>query len=87
MRAIRRTPGLFPLPKLSVKEVNPSPKALFLSPDGKVYPDYLICSGTLPPELNGKSCPYSQNGRLPDPFPLDDADPIFSPDKGQPGDL
>jgi hypothetical protein len=34
-------------------------KALFLSPDGNICPDTLVCSGTLPPELGGKPCPYS----------------------------
>jgi len=70
-----------------MSNVNPSPKALFISPDGKVYPDTLICSGSLPPELQGKPCPYSQNGRLPDPVPLNPDDPGYTPDKGKPGDL
>ncbi len=67
--------------------VNTSPKALFLSPDGKIYPDTLICSGMISAELNGKPCPYSQNGCLPDPVPLDETDPNYSLDKGKPGDL
>lgn len=67
--------------------VNTPPKALFLSPDGKIYPDTLICSGLLSAELNGKPCPYSQNGRLPDPIPLDATHLNYSPDKGKPGDL
>ena len=67
--------------------VNTPPKALFLSPDGKIYPDTLICSGLLSAELNGKPCPYSQNGRLPDPIPLDATHLNYSIDKGKPGDL
>ena len=63
------------------------PKALFISPDGQLYPDTLICSGILPPELGGQPCPFSQAGRLPDPVPLCSDDPTYSPDKGQPGDL
>jgi hypothetical protein len=63
------------------------PKALFISPDGKIYPDNLICSGLISAELNGKPCPYAQNGRLPDLVPLDETDPGYSPDKGKPGDL
>lgn len=62
-------------------------KALFLAPDGNVYPDHLICSGILPAHLNGKPCPYSQNGQFPDLAPLDPDDPDYSIDKGQPGDL
>ena len=64
-----------------------SPKALFLSPDGNIYPDNLICSGVIPAELNGQPCPYSQNGRMPTPVPLKADDETYSIDKGQPGDL
>src|SRR2546421_1617502 len=63
------------------------PKALFLSPDGNIYPDTFICSGVLPIELGGKPCPYSNNGHLPDPLPLDSDAPNYTVDKGQPGDL
>ncbi len=63
------------------------PKAVFLSPDGNVYPDTLICSGILPAELKGKPCPYSQAGRFPELLPLNPDDPNYSIDKGQPGDL
>lgn len=62
-------------------------KALFLSPDGNIYPDTLICSGILSSELNGKPCPYSQAGRFPDLLPLDLNDPTYTLDKGQIGDL
>ena len=62
-------------------------RALFLSPDGNVYPDSLICSGILPAELGGKPCPFSQAGRIPEPHPLDAADPSYTVDKGQQGDL
>ena len=67
--------------------VNTPPKALFLSPDGKIYPDTLICSGMISAELNGEPCPHSQNGCLPDPVLLDETDPNYSIDKGKPGDL
>jgi len=63
------------------------PKALFISPDGNIYPDTLICSGILPAELGGKPCPFSQAGRIPDPIPLNPDDPSYTVDKGQPGDL
>lgn len=66
---------------------NGDPKAIFLSPDGNVYPDTLICSGVIPPELGGKPCPYAQAGRIPDIVPLDPAAANYTIDKGQPGDL
>lgn len=62
-------------------------KALFLAPDGTIYPDTLICSGVVPAHLNGKPCPYAENGRLPGPFPLNSNDPDYSVDKGAHGDL
>ena len=70
-----------------MNDASTSPKALFLSPDGQIYPDTLVCSGMLSPELGGKPCPYSQNGRLPDLAPLSETDHTYSLDKGNPGDL
>ncbi|NJO76400.1 MAG: hypothetical protein HC833_23220 [Leptolyngbyaceae cyanobacterium RM1_406_9] len=70
-----------------MNSINTLPKALFLSPNNKIYPDYLICSGMISAELDGKPCPFSSNGRLPDPIPLDETDFGYSPDKGKPGDL
>jgi hypothetical protein len=70
-----------------VNEHQGKPKALFISPDGSIYPDSLICSGMLPAELSGKPCPFSQAGRIPDPLPLNPDEPSYSMDKGQPGDL
>ncbi len=63
------------------------PKAFFLSPDGNIYPDTLICSGIIPAELGGRPCPYSQAGHIPDTVPLDAASTNYSLDKGHPGDL
>jgi hypothetical protein len=71
----------------NMNEHNGRPKALFLSPDGNIYPDSLICSGILPAELGGKPCPFAQTGRIPDPLSLSPDDPNYSMDKGQPGDL
>jgi hypothetical protein len=63
------------------------PVTLFLSPDGNIYPDKLVCSGILPGELEGKPCPYSVGGRFPSPVPLDSEDPLYSIDKGKISDL
>ncbi len=64
------------------------PKALFLSPDGNIYPDTMICSGMIPAELGGQPCPFSQNGRLPDPIALSNNNgSIYTIDKGHPGDF
>jgi len=63
------------------------PRALFISPDGNIYPDFMICSGVLPSELYGKPCPYSTAGRFPDLVSLDPQAPGYSSDQGRPGDL
>lgn len=63
------------------------PKAFFLSPDGNIYPDTMICSGVIPAELNGQPCPFSQNGRLPDPIPLHKNGSVYTIDKGKLGDF
>ena len=70
-----------------MNSVNLPPKAFFLSSDGKIYPDTMICSGMISAELNDKPCPYAQNGQLPDPIPLDETEPRYSIDKGNHGDL
>lgn len=62
-------------------------RAFFVSPNGTLYPDYLVCSGIIPADLNGKPCPFSQAGRIPDPAPLDPKDSTYSKDKGRAGDL
>ena len=64
-----------------------APKVLFLSPDGNVYPDALICSGLIPAELDGQPCPFSEAGRMPDLVPLNPHDPAYPIDKGKPGQL
>ncbi len=63
------------------------PKAIFLSPDGVLLPDHLVCSGQLVPDLEGKPCVYAIDGWMPDPRPLVASDPLYSVDKGAPGDL
>jgi len=67
--------------------LNSTARALFIAPDGNVYPDYLICSGKLLTNMGGQLCPFSENGRLPDPQPLDSNAPTYSLDKGKHGDL
>jgi hypothetical protein len=62
-------------------------KALFIAPDGNVYPDYLVCSGKLLLDTGGESCPFSKDGHLPEPQNLDENLPTYSQDKGKPGDL
>jgi len=59
-------------------------KALFIASDGSIYPDYLICSGKL---IDTQPCPFSQNGRIPSPEPLDPTDPNYNSDKGKPDEL
>jgi hypothetical protein len=63
------------------------PRALFLFPDGMVHPDSFVCSGIVADKLGGGPCPYSDGGRMPLPRPLDETDPDYTIDKGQPGDL
>lgn len=87
LEAIRCTPEIIFHGILSMNASSTPPKAYFLGPEGKIFPDTLICSGMLPAELQGKPCPYSQNGRLPDPVPFNENDPSYSLDKGKPGDL
>lgn len=69
-----------------MNEQGTEPKALFISPDGNIYPDTLICSGILPAEFGGKPCPFLRAGCL-DPLPLNSDDPTYTIDKGQSGDL
>lgn len=68
-------------------DFNTRAKALFIAPDGNVYPDYLVCSGKLLVETEGRLCPFSENGRFPEVKPLNPADPNYSLDKGKPGEL
>ena len=64
-----------------------NPRALFLSTDGSLYSDTLICSGLLPAKLGGKPCPFAQNKQMPDPQPLRTEDVDYHPRKGKNGDL
>lgn len=66
---------------------NEQTKAFFISPNGTLYPDYLVCSGIIPSELNGKPCPFSQAGHIPEPAPLNLEDSTYTADKGNAGDF
>lgn len=69
-----------------MNQSNGQTKALFIAPDGNIYPDYLICSGQISGNI-GELCPFAQNGHLPDPEPLNCNDPNFSADKGKDGEF
>ncbi len=73
--------------EVAMNDYSTEARALFLSSDGNIYPDSLICSGAIPGELDGKPCRYAVAGRCPPPQPLDPADPDYTIDKGQPGEL
>ena len=60
------------------------PRALFLSPDGKLLGDNLVCSGIFPSGLEGKHCPFSEGGRMPRLKPIDEASNLKL---GQSGEL
>ncbi len=64
-----------------------NPRALFISADGMLYSDSLICSGLLPAKLGGKPCPFAQDKHMPKPRPLDPADLEYDPARGKPGEL
>lgn len=64
-----------------------TPRALFISSDGMLYSDSLICSGLLPAQLQGRPCPFADNKHMPTPQPLNPEAADYDPAKGQPGDL
>jgi hypothetical protein len=72
--------------KLQDPTATPDVRAWCVGPDA-FYPDYLVCSGKFCAELRGMPCPRSEGGRMPRPKPLNEDDPLYSIDKGQPGDL
>jgi hypothetical protein len=64
------------------------PRALFYSGSGRpMLPDHLVCSGRLPSSLNGKPCPYSVVGRMPEPVPIGRSRARDAPEVGEEGDL
>lgn len=68
-------------------DLNGEPRALFLSARGPLYPDSIICSGILPPQLEGRQCPYSDQGRMPYPQPLVEIETHARPQLGKTGDF
>ena len=69
-----------------MKNTSGKAKALFIAPDGNFYPDDLVCSGKAAGG-DGLPCPFAQDGRLPDPQPLDSRASDYTLDKGKDGDL
>ncbi|NJM45897.1 MAG: hypothetical protein HC860_06725 [Alkalinema sp. RU_4_3] len=61
-----------------------APRALFLFPDGNIYPDNLVCSGVLSPD--GLPCPYSDHGRFPELITVNVNAPGYEPGRGRSGD-
>ena len=41
------------------------PRALFLFQDSDPEPDFRVCSGNVPSQLDGQPCPFSDHGRIP----------------------
>lgn len=70
-----------------MNKTNGQAKALFIAPDGNVYPDYLVCSGKLLLDMGGEACPFSKDGHLPEPQPLDQNFQTYSQDMGKHGDM
>jgi hypothetical protein len=64
------------------------PRALFYSgSDRPLLPDHQVCSGQVPSSLNGKPCPYSVAGRIPEPVVISEAQSEAHPEIGEAGDL
>jgi hypothetical protein len=63
------------------------PRALFLFPNGKFLHGDLVCSGIYPSRLGGRPCPFSEEGRIPEPQPLDEIKAQLKPELGRAGDL
>lgn len=63
-------------------------RAIFILDDkGVVAADDAVCSGEIAAELDGQICEHSDGGRIKRAIRLDAADPLYSLDKGKPGDL
>jgi hypothetical protein len=63
------------------------PRALFLFPEGMFLRDDLVCSGIFPSHLDGKPCPFADEGKIPKPQPLDKVKVSIQPNLGRVGDL
>ena len=63
------------------------PRALFLFPDGMFLRDDLVCSGIFPSHLDGKPCPFADEGKIPKSQPLDKVKVSTQPNLGRVGDL
>ncbi|OGO08373.1 MAG: hypothetical protein A2Z66_11970 [Chloroflexi bacterium RBG_13_66_10] len=63
------------------------PRALFLSDEGRVLPDTLVCSGVLPGREPSGICPFSEAGRMPLPQQIGAEAHRSGPERGNLGDL
>lgn len=64
------------------------PRALFFSGSGSpLLPDHQVCSGEIPYSLNGRPCPYSVAGRIPDLVTIGPGWAHATPEIGEPDDL
>lgn len=68
-------------------DLNDEPRAHFLSAQGQLDPDSIICSGLVPPQLKGHPCPFSDQGRIPHPKPLVDIETCARPQLGRTGEF
>jgi len=64
-----------------------SPRALFLSDEGTVFPDSVVCAGLVPGRELGAPCPHSDAGRMPLPRRIEARAAHIAPGRGRPGHL
>ena len=62
-------------------------RALFLSPDGKCYPDGAVCGNPDGGVGDLRPCPHSDDGRLPPPERVREGGAAQAPERGRPGDF
>jgi len=63
------------------------PRALFLFQDGIFLRDDLVCSGIFPSHLDGKPCPFADEGKIPKQQPLGEVKVSMHSNLGRAGDL
>jgi hypothetical protein len=60
--------------------VSKKPRALFIFKDGSLLREDEVCSGEFPSSLEGKPCPFSDEGRMPDFVSPDEQIAISNPE-------